>query len=158
MTIKKTNAERILEKEKIAYTPHTYDSTDGLIDGMAVAQKIGASPDRVFKTLVTVGASHEVSVFVLPVSKELDLKKAAKEAGEKSLAMLPVKDIMKVTGYIRGGCSPIGMKKNYKTYFDASALNFETIILSAGAIGYQIEAAACDIAKVTGGVFASLTI
>ena len=158
MSVKKTNAQRILEKEKIPYTPHSYDTSDGEIDGLSVAHKVNADPERVFKTLVTQGTSKNYSVFVVPVAHELDLKKCAKAAGEKSIAMIPVKDIMNITGYIRGGCSPIGMKKSYKTYFHDSALNFETIIFSAGAIGSQIEANPNDVAKVTRGKFASLTI
>ena len=156
MANKKTNVQRILEKENISYTPHSYDASDGGIDGISVAEKIGADCETVFKTLVAQGASKEYLVFVIPVAHELDLKKCAKAAGEKSVALIPVKDITKVTGYIRGGCSPIGMKKNYRTFFNDSAENFEKVILSAGAIGFQIELKPNDLIKITGGSYASL--
>ena len=109
----KTNAMRMLERMKISYTPHEYDHDDGAIDGVSVATKLGQDPARVFKTLVTQGASRSYFVFVIPVAAELDLKKAAKSVGEKSVAMIHVADINKVTGYIRGGCSPVGMKKQF---------------------------------------------
>ena len=133
----KTNVMRMLDKEKVPYTPHTYDHGDGAIDGASVAAKMGQDPARVFKTLVTQGAGKSYFVFVVPVLAELDLKKAAKSVGEKSVAMLHVADINKVTGYVRGGCSPLGMKKAYRTVFDRSALAG----VSGGRIGYQIELA-----------------
>ena len=132
----KTNVMRMLDKEKVPYTPHTYDHGDGAIDGASVAAKMGQDPARVFKTLVTQGAGKSYFVFVVPVLAELDLKKAA-----KSVAMLHVADIHKVTGYVRGGCSPLGMKKAYRTVFDRSALAGASIIVSGGRIGYQIELA-----------------
>lgn len=141
----KTNVMRILDKAKITYKAHTYDHSDGAIDGAAVAEKMGQNPEQVFKTLVTKGAGRDYYVFVVPVLKELDLKKAAKSVGEKHVEMIHVKDINKVTGYIRGGCSPIGMKKQFVTVFDKSAENIETIIVSAGKIGYQIELAPRDL-------------
>lgn len=146
----KTNVMRILDKAKITYKAHTYDHSDGAIDGAAVAEKMGQNPEQVFKTLVTKGAGRDYYVFVVPVLKELDLKKAAKAVGEKHVEMIHVKDINKVTGYIRGGCSPIGMKKQFTTVFDKSAENIETIIVSAGKIGYQIELAPRDLIEMVG--------
>ncbi|MFJ7725939.1 Cys-tRNA(Pro) deacylase [Neobacillus sp. NPDC097160] len=134
----KTNAMRILDAKKVSYDMHTYDNKDGKIDGISVAEKIGRDQKEVYKTLVAQGHSKAVYVFVIPVSEELDLKKAAKAAGEKNVEMLPVKDIQKWTGYIRGGCSPIGMKKDYKTFIDESCLQNESIVVSAGKIGVQI--------------------
>ena len=134
----KTNAMRILETNKIDYSVYTYES-NGDYDGCSVAQKIGKDPKQVFKTLVTVSPSKNYYVFVIPVLNELDLKACAASVGEKSVEMIPVKDINKVTGYIRGGCSPIGMKKQYTTVVDESCMSFETIIFSAGKIGYQVE-------------------
>lgn len=141
----KTNAMRILEKAKIPFQSHTYDHSDGAIDGVSVAQKLGQDENRVFKTLVTQGAGKNYYVFVIPVAKELALKAAAKAVGEKSVEMIPVKDINRVTGYIRGGCSPIGMKKQFRTVLDASALEPDTIIFSGGKIGFQIEMAPRDL-------------
>lgn len=153
----KTNVMRILDKAKITYKAHTYDHSDGAIDGEAVAEKMGQNPEQVFKTLVTKGAGRDYYVFVVPVLKELDLKKAAKSVGEKHVEMIHVKDINKVTGYIRGGCSPIGMKKQFVTVFDKSAENIETIIVSAGKIGYQIELAPKDLIEIVGAKTAEIT-
>ena len=153
----KTNVMRILDKAKITYKAHTYDHSDGAIDGAAVAEKMGQNPEQVFKTLVTKGAGRDYYVFVVPVLKELDLKKAAKAVGEKHVEMIHVKDINKVTGYIRGGCSPIGMKKQFVTVFDKSAENIETIIVSAGKIGYQIELAPKDLIEIVGAKTAEIT-
>jgi Cys-tRNA(Pro)/Cys-tRNA(Cys) deacylase len=153
----KTNAMRILDTQKVEYEIHTYDSNDGKIDGVAVAGKIGKDPAQVYKTLVAVGASKNLYVFVIPVEAELDLKKAAREAGEKNVEMLPVKDIQKFTGYIRGGCSPIGMKKNYPTFLDSSAEDQDTIIVSAGKIGFQVELAPSELLKAAVGKLALLT-
>ena len=134
----KTNAMRFLEKEKVAYTAHEYPHEEGVaVDGATVARSMGQDPACVFKTLVTQGASREYFVFVIPVEAELDLKAAARSVGEKSVAMIHVADINKVTGYVRGGCSPVGMKKRYVTVFDASALDQEKIYVSAGRIGLQ---------------------
>lgn len=152
----KTNVMRILDKAKITYKAHTYDHSDGAIDGAAVAEKMGQNPEQVFKTLVTKGAGRDYYVFVVPVLKELDLKKAAKSVGEKHVEMIHVKDINKVTGYIRGGCSPIGMKKQFTTVFDKSAENIETIIVSAGKIGYQIELAPRDLIEMVGAKTAEI--
>lgn len=136
----KTNAMRILEKEKISYQMHTYDASDGQIDGHAVARKVGMDPAKVFKTLVTQGDTAEIAfVCVLPVEHELNLKKATKVFGEKIAGMIPVAKINAVTGYIRGGCSPIGMKKSYRTVFDCSAQQQETMVVSRGKIGLRLK-------------------
>ncbi|AIY80635.1 Cys-tRNA(Pro) deacylase [Clostridium botulinum] len=135
----KTNAMRILDSSKIEYTTYNYQNKDGKIDGVAVAHKINKNEQEVFKTLVTQGHSKEFYVYVVPVAQELDMKKAAKSASEKSIEMIHVKDINKITGYIRGGCSPIGMKKAFKTFVHNTALNCETIVFSGGKIGSQIE-------------------
>ncbi len=135
----KTNAMRILDSKKVSYEMLSYESEDGKIDGISVAHKIGVDEKNVFKTLVAQGTSKELYVFVIPVAEELDLKNAAKIAGEKKVEMIAVKDIMKYTGYIRGGCSPIGMKKNYKTFIHESAEDLDFIIFSAGKIGHQIK-------------------
>lgn len=135
----KTNVMRILDKAGIHYNTYTYDHEDGVIDGVSVAQKIGQPVERVYKTLVTQGASKNFYVFVIPVASELDLKAAAKVVSEKSIEMIKVADINKITGYIRGGCSPIGMKKDFHTVIDDSCEGIETIIFSAGKRGIQIE-------------------
>jgi Cys-tRNA(Pro)/Cys-tRNA(Cys) deacylase len=143
----KTNAMRILDRAQINYNSYSYDHSDGLIDGVSVANKMGQPVERVFKTLVTQGTSREYYVFVIPVAQELDLKAAARSVGEKAVEMIKVADINKITGYIRGGCSPIGMKKEYKTVLDSSCEALDTIIVSAGKIGYQIELAPSDLIK-----------
>lgn len=135
----KTNAMRVLDKQKIQYQSLSYNNEDGKIHGTAVAEKIGKPADQVFKTLVAAAAPGHIYVFVIPVGDELDVKKAAKAAGEKKIEMLPVKDLQKWTGYIRGGCSPIGMKKLYPTFIDYTAEQLETMIVSGGKIGCQIE-------------------
>lgn len=140
MAENKTNAMRILDKAKIPYSVHTYPHGSEAVDGVTVAQLTGLSPDKVYKTLVLQGASKEYLVCVIPVNRELDLKKAAKAAGEKSVEMLHVKDINRITGYIRGGCSPIGMKKQYRTIFCSDVTHLDTVIFSGGKIGLQIEA------------------
>lgn len=141
----KTNVMRILEKAGIAYQAHEYEHSDGLIDGISVAQKLNQPEAQVFKTLVTRGASKNYYVFVIPVAEELDLKAAARAVQEKSIDMIHVSEINKVTGYIRGGCSPIGMKKPYHTVVDETALSLATMMVSAGKIGYQIELAPKDL-------------
>jgi Cys-tRNA(Pro)/Cys-tRNA(Cys) deacylase len=135
----KTNAMRVLDKNMIPYKVITYDSQDGKIDGISVAQKIGKDLQFVYKTLVTKGNSGNIYVFVIPVEAELDLKKAAQVTGEKNIALVPMTDIQKLTGYIRGGCSPIGMKKLYPTVIDSSASQFDHIVVSGGKIGVLIE-------------------
>ena len=158
MAVVKTNAMRLLDAAGISYASHTYDASDGSIDGVSVAHKLGEEPERVFKTLVTVGASRNYYVFVLPVENELDLKKAARTVKEKSIEMIPVKDINKVTGYIRGGCSPIGMKKQYPTVVDETAILFDTIIFSGGKIGFQIEMAPDDLFALIGAQACDITV
>ena len=156
--LEKTNVMRILDQKKIPYTAHTYPHGDDPIDGVTVAGIIQRAPEQVFKTLVARGSSKNIYVFVIPVAMELDLKKAAKAAGEKSVAMIHVSEITPLTGYVRGGCSPIGMKKQYYTVFDASCLNQDTIIVSAGIIGYQIETAPQHLMDLTRGSTADLTV
>ncbi|ASS90214.1 Cys-tRNA(Pro) deacylase [Aeribacillus pallidus] len=145
----KTNAMRILDKEKIQYNVITYDVQKGKVDGISVAQMIGRSPESVYKTLVAKSSAGNIYVFVIPVEAELDLKKAAKITGEKKIEMLPVKDLQKWTGYIRGGCSPIGMKKHYPTIIDSTALEHEHIIVSGGKIGVKMELSVKDLQQVT---------
>ncbi|EOU1471192.1 MAG: Cys-tRNA(Pro) deacylase [Clostridium perfringens] len=152
----KTNAMRILDSKKVSYEMLSYESEDGKIDGISVAHKIGVDEKNVFKTLVAQGTSKELYVFVIPVAEELDLKNAAKIAGEKKVEMISVKDILKYTGYIRGGCSPIGMKKNYKTFIHESAEDLDFIIFSAGKIGHQIKMNPKDLVSVVEGEFAFL--
>jgi len=152
----KTNAMRMLETAGISYNTYTYES-GGDFDGCSVAAKINKPPERVFKTLVTVAPSKNYYMFVLPVMRELDLKAAAKAVSEKSVEMIAVKDINKVTGYVRGGCSPIGMKKPYVTVLDESALNFDTIIFSAGKIGYQLEVAPTALLSLIGAKAEAIT-
>ena len=144
----KTNAMRILDSNKINYEILMYESKDGKIDGVSVAAKIGIHEKYVFKTLVAHGSSKEVYVFVIPVAKELNLKEVAIITGEKKIEIIHVNDIMKYTGYIRGGCSPIGMKKFFKTVIDISAEDYDTIIFSAGKIGYQVEMSLSELSKV----------
>jgi Cys-tRNA(Pro)/Cys-tRNA(Cys) deacylase len=149
----KTNAMRILDAKKVNYEMLTYDNKDGKIDGVSVAEKIGRDPIEVYKTLVAQGASKNILVFVVPVAEELDLKNAAKAAGEKNIEMLPVKDIQKWTGYIRGGCSPIGMKKEYRTFIDDSAQSLDRIVVSGGKIGVQIVLAPVQLTEITKAEF-----
>ena len=145
----KTNAMRILDRQKIPYQVHEYAHHEQeAVDGMHVARLLQEDPARVFKTLVTQGRSHQIYVFVIPVNQELDLKQAALCVKEKAVEMIPVKQIFPLTGYIRGGCSPIGMKKNYSTHFHASALNYDSIFFSGGQIGLQIEMDPRDLMKV----------
>lgn len=153
----KTNVMRVLDKAGLAYRHYTYDASDGHIDGEAVAKKLGQDPDQVFKTLVTQGASGGYFVFVIPVREELDLKAAARAVGEKSVSMLHVADLLKVTGYIRGGCSPIGMKKQYPTVIDETCQLFDTIIFSGGRIGTQVEMNPEELKDLIGGSFGDIT-
>ena len=155
MAENKTNVMRILDKEKIQYNHYEYPHGKEAVDGVSVAKLLNQNPDCVFKTLVTHGGNGYF-VFVVPVAEEMDLKKAAKAVGEKSVEMIHVKDINKVTGYIRGGCSPIGMKKQYKTVIHDSSLSIEKIIVSAGKIGYQIELAPADLIALTGAKTADI--
>ncbi|MCM1054386.1 MAG: Cys-tRNA(Pro) deacylase [Bacteroides sp.] len=157
MSEAKTNAMRILEQNKISYEAHSYPHGNEPPSGETVAKLLGQAPERVFKTLVTKGGSNYY-VFVLPVLKELDLKKAARAVGEKSVGMIPVKDINKVTGYVRGGCSPIGMKKQYKTVFAEECRGAKKIIVSGGRIGLQIETDTENLVKSVNGVIADITL
>lgn len=157
MKEQKTNVMRILEQKKVKYTPHEYPHGDEPVDGITVAELTGKDPSAVFKTLVTVGASKAYYVFDIPVVRELDLKKAAKSVGEKSIAMIHVSDITPLTGYVRGGCSPIGMKKQFRTVLDESAMQFETICVSGGKIGTQVELAPSDLLTLIRGSTADIT-
>ena len=145
--VEKTNVMRILDQKKINYKSYEYSDTEA-ISGVEVAEVLGENPNQVFKTLVTVGATKTNYVFMIPVHKELDLKKAAKAVGEKSIAMIKSKELLPLTGYIHGGCSPIGMKKQFRTVVDMSSTDFETIIFSAGKIGFQVDVALADLQKV----------
>jgi len=150
----KTNAIRIVERSHIPFTVQTYDHSDGQIDGISVAAKLGQSPSQVFKTLVTRGSSKAIYVFIIPVKKELALKQAAKAVGEKSIEMIKVSEITPLTGYIRGGCSPIGMKKQYTTVLDVSAESQDKIFVSAGKIGMQLCLSPKDLAGLVKAYFA----
>lgn len=142
----KTNVMRILDQRKIAYQSHYYTHTDA-VSGIEVATALKQNENQVFKTLVTVGNSKNHYVFLVPVSRELNLKKAAKAVGEKSIEMIKSKDLLELTGYIHGGCSPIGMKKQFKTTIDLSASGFDTILFSGGKIGYQVELSLDELKK-----------
>ena len=135
----KTNAVRLLDLKKVDYILHEYEAPDGFLDGVSVAKATGIEPERVFKTLVTQGSSKEFYVCVIPVAHELDMKKAAKYFGEKKLEMILARDITKITGYIKGGCSPVGMKKPFKTAIDENAIAFDRIVVSAGKVGLQMD-------------------
>ena len=151
----KTNAVRIVETAKIDHEETPYGGTEPL-DGVSVAGKLGVSVEYVFKTLVTQGNSKNYFVFVIPVAAELDLKAAARSVGEKSVAMIHVADINKVTGYVRGGCSPVGMKKQYKTVFDESVLTQEKVYVSGGRIGAQVCCAPADLIRAARAITAKI--
>lgn len=153
----KTNAMRILESMKIPFKHHTYECKE-FIDGMQTADILGLPYEKVYKTLVTVGNSKNYFVFVIPIDKELDMKKAAKSVGEKSVSMIHVKDINTITGYVRGGCTAIGMKKNYVTRIEESAKLLDNIIVSGGRIGSQIELLPDDLIRATGGEYADIIV
>ena len=155
----KTNVMRILEQKKLAFSTHTYPHEEGVaVDGLTVALSLGQDPESVFKTLVARGASKGIYVFCIPVGDSLDLKKAAKAVGEKSIEMVAVKEINALTGYVRGGCSPVGMKKQYPTVFHETAEIVDTIMVSAGKIGYQVELAPADLIELVGGSLADVTV
>ena len=155
----KTNVMRILEQKQISYTAHTYEHEEGVaVDGVTVAAQLGQDPECVFKTLVARGASKGVYVFCIPVAENLDLKKAARAVGEKAIEMVAVKEINALTGYVRGGCSPVGMKKQYPTVFHETAEIVDTIMVSAGKIGYQVELAPADLIELVGGSLADVTV
>lgn len=153
---KKTNVMRILEQRKLPYAAYEYDDSDNMVDGVTVAGMVGKDPSFVYKTLISVGKSGAYYVFVLPVDRELSLKKAAKAAGEKKIELLPIKQIEPVTGYIKGGCSPIGMKKAYTTTFHIDAKKLHKIIFSAGKVGHQVEINPSDITKAIKAGFADI--
>lgn len=157
MASDKTNVMRVLEQHKIAYTAHEYPHGKEAVDGETVARLLGQDVRQVFKTLVARGKSGGYHVFVIPVAKELDLKKAAKAAGEKSVELVHVKELLRLTGYVRGGCSPVGMKKAFPTVFDASVQDIPTVIVSAGKIGYQIECAPADLMALVRATAAPIT-
>jgi Cys-tRNA(Pro)/Cys-tRNA(Cys) deacylase len=152
----KTNALRILDAAGVPYSVHEYDPSDGQIDGLSVAAKIGREPENVFKTLVTAGKTSGLNVFVIPVEYELDLKKVAAAAGDKYIELIKAKDLEPQTGYVHGGCSPVGMKKQFPTFIEETAQLLETIIVSAGRIGLQAELAPDALAAVTGAEFCDL--
>ena len=154
MSEEKTNVMRVLDQKKVPYTPHHYAHPDGAVDGASVAALIDKDPASVCKTLVTQGASKKYYVFVIPVLKELDLKAAAKAVGEKSIEMIKQAQLLPLTGYIHGGCSPVGMKKQFPTVFDQSVAGLDTITVSAGKIGAQVEVAPAALAGLVRGRFA----
>ena len=154
----KTNVMRILEQRQIPYTAHAYEHEEGVaVDGITVAASLGQDPECVFKTLVARGASKGIYVFCIPVAENLDLKKAARAVGEKSIEMVAVKEINALTGYVRGGCSPVGMKKQYPTVFHETAEIVDTIMVSAGKIGAQVELAPDALIDLVGGTLADVT-
>ena len=155
MASDKTNVMRILEQHHIPYTPHTYPHGKEAVDGVTVARLLGQDERQVFKTLVARG--KQVHVFVIPVGETLDLKKAAKAAGEKSVELTTVKELQPLTGYMRGGCSPIGMKKAYPVIFDQSVESLPSVMVSAGKIGWQVECSPKDMLSITGASTAALT-
>ena len=151
----KTNAMRILESMKIPYQQYTYECEE-FVDGLRIADQLGLPYEKVYKTLVTVGNSKDYFVFVIPIAEELDLKAAARSVGQKSVEMIHVKDINAITGYIRGGCTAIGMKKQFPTFIHESAAYFDTIIISVGRLGVQLILSPQDLIKVTRGQFADI--
>lgn len=151
----KTNAMRILEKNKIPYEMQTYEC-DEFVDGIQTANLLGLPHQEMYKTLVTIGKSKAYYVFVIPITAELDMKKAAKSVAEKSLEMLPLKDLTPVTGYVRGGCTAIGMKKQYKTVIDATAIEFQHIYISGGKIGMQLTIDPTLLAKISQAIFVDI--
>ena len=157
MSEEKTNVMRVLDQKKVPYTPHHYAHPDGAVDGASVAALIGKAPASVCKTLVTQGASKKYYVFVIPVLKELDLKAAAKAVGEKSIEMIRQAQLLPLTGYVHGGCSPVGMKKQFPTVFDQSVEGLDAITVSAGKIGAQVELAPAALAGLVRGSFAPVT-
>ena len=154
----KTNVMRVLDQKKVPYTAHTYPAGDTAPDGVTVARMLGQNPAAVFKTLVARGASGGYYVFDIPVADTLDLKKAAKAVGEKSVAMLPAKELLPLTGYVHGGCSPVGMKKRFPTVFHESCLGLETMCVSAGKVGFQVEVKPADLIALVGGTTADVIV
>lgn len=156
MAEEKTNVMRLLDQKKIPHTPRAYDVSDGALDGVTAAERLGVAPETCFKTLVTVGASKGHYVFVIPVERELDLKAAARAVGEKSVEMLKQAQLLPLTGYIHGGCSPVGMKKRFPTVIHASAEGLSEMTVSAGKVGRQVTLAPEDLAGFTGASFAEV--
>lgn len=156
MAAGKTNVMRILEQKGVPYTAHTYPHGPDAVDGETVARLTGQDPGHVFKTLVTRGHSGGYAVFVIPVAAELNLKKAAASVGEKAVSMVAVKELLPLTGYVRGGCSPIGMKKPFPTVVAVQAEKQETVLVSAGKIGIQVELSVKDLVTLTGGKTADI--
>lgn len=156
MAEQKTNVMRLLDQKKIKYTAREYPHSDAPVDGVTAAALMGQDPARVFKTLVARGASKKIYVFDIPAAAELDIKKAAKAVGEKSIAMVHVSEITALTGYVRGGCSPVGMKKQYPTVFHETAAGLDTVIVSAGRIGFQVELAPADLIGLVRGAYADI--
>ena len=154
----KTNVMRVLEQKGIPYTAHTYEHGDVAPDGVSVARMLGQDPEAVFKTLVTKGASGGYYVFDIPVAATLDLKKAAKAVGEKSVAMLPAKELLPLTGYVHGGCSPVGMKKQFPTVFHETCILYDTVCVSAGKVGYQVEVNPEALMALVGAGTADVTV
>ena len=154
--MQKTNAIRILEKENIPHSIHTYSVDESDLSGITVANKIGVEPERVFKTLVTRGDKEGINIFCIPVSEELNLKKAAAVSGNKKVEMIREKELFPLTGYIKGGCSPIGMKKKYPTYIDESAQLYDEIYMSAGVRGMQICVSVIHLKNITAAVISNL--
>ena len=157
MSETKTNVMRLLDRQKIPYIPHQYPCPDGAVDGVSVAALLGQNPDTVFKTLVTQAGRGSYYVFVIPVTHTLDLKAAARAVDVKSVEMIKQAQLLGLTGYVHGGCSPVGMKKSFPTVLDTSAQGLETMVVSAGKIGFQVELAPSDLAAVTGAVFAPVS-
>lgn len=157
MAEQKTNVMRTLAQKKISYTAYEYPHGDTAVDGVTVAEMTGLAPETVFKTLVCRGASKSIYVFCIPVAAELELKKAAKSVGEKSMAMVHVSEITALTGYVRGGCSPVGMKKQYRTTYHESINELEKVVVSAGKIGYQVELSPKALIELTRGNTADIT-
>lgn len=145
----KTNVMRVLDSRKVSYESHSYEP-DPSMSGEQIAGILGEDPERVFKTLVTQGKSGAYFVFVVPVKEELDLKKAARAAGEKAISMIRQKELLPLTGYVHGGCSPVGMKKQFPTFIHETAAGFEKIFVSAGKVGFQIELSPDDLINVAG--------
>ena len=154
----KTNVMRVLEQRGIPYTPHAYEHGDTAPDGVTVARSLGQDPEAVFKTLVTRGASGGYYVFDIPVAHTLDLKKAAKAVGEKSVAMLPAKELLPLTGYVHGGCSPVGMKKQFPTVFHETCILYDTVCVSAGRVGLQVEVSPDTLMELVGAFTADVTV
>jgi len=157
MKKKKTNVHRMLDKAGINYTTHTYAWKEEQLDAESAAEKLGMDLSKVYKTLIAVGDKTGPVVSCIPATASLDLKALAQVSGNKKVEMLPMKDLEKVTGYIRGGCSPIGMKRNFPTYIDSAAENMETIVVSAGKRGFQVEIAPDDLLKITEGNYGRVT-